>query len=299
MKFTLLTHELDLTSFNADFLLPIYEKFFNIEYFDESKTYDKQSTIIVNGLFRNSSWSEEFDGFKFIVDNLAELKQGTDSDHKLYLTCDKWFWYSESLWYLYLNYEKYVPKRTYKKLALMPMRLSKPNRNMLYDAVMPFLDDFIYSYVSKGITLPDDVIENGDVFQRNFNCSWYDNTCFSLVSESMITSNKMFVTEKTFKTFAHSHPFMVFGIPGTLNFLQTLGFETFSNMFDETYDSIDNNTTRLNAIVDNIKNFVKAPYDNLTLEKIAYNKNLFYNKELIEKKIVKEIIEPILEYAET
>lgn len=299
-KITLLSHESDLTSFNSDFLLPIYKKFFNIEFYDINKIYDKKSTIIVNGLFRSNEWSKHLDDFKFLIDNLAELKVDDDSENKKYLTCDKWFWIHEALWYIHLKYDTYVPNRTYEKTALMPMRLARYSRDILFRAVQPFLHDFIYSYVDKGIRLPNDKDnEWGDVEQRNFNSLWYDNTCFSLVSESKITSTEMFVTEKTFKTFAHSHPFMVFGIPGTLKFLQNLGFETYENMFDQRYDNITDYSERLNILVDNIKNFTKTPYDALTLQKIEHNKNLFYNRDLIESIIIKEIIEPILEYAET
>jgi len=115
----------------------------------------------------------------------------------------------------------------------------------------------------------------------------------------MVKSQNMFVTEKTFKTFGHQHPFIIFGIPRTLNFVQNLGFETFSNIFDETYDSEDNTNKRLQMIINNVKNFEKRPYDKETVDKIEHNKNLFYNSRLIEQRIIKEIIEPILEYAET
>lgn len=298
-KLTLLTHENDLTSFNADFLMPIYEKHFNIEFFDADKTYDKKNTIIINGLFRNSSWSSHLHDFKTVIDNLAEIKKDASTDNKLYLTCKNWFWYHESLWYSHLGFDNYVPNKTYEKLALMPMRLEHTHRKLLFNKVQPFLNDFIYSFVARGITLPEDLLDNNDVFQRNFNPKWYDSTYFSLVSETFVESNVMFVTEKTFKTFAYSHPSLIFGITGTLKFLQSLGFETYSNLFDESYDNKNNLIDRLNCICDNIKNFVKTPYDKLTLQKIEHNKNLFYNKQIVEQQIIKEIIEPIYEYAET
>lgn len=298
-KLTLLTHETDFTSFNAVFLEPIYEKYFNIEFFDADKTYDKKNTIVINGLFRNSSWSSNLFDYKIVIDNLAEIKKGTDTENKIYLTCKNWFWYSESLWYRHLGFDNYRPDKTYEKLALMPMRLAHLHRKLLYSKVQPFLNDFIYSFVARGITLPEDLIDNNDVFQRNFNPKWYDSTYFSLVSETLVESNTMFVTEKTFKPFAYSHPLLVFGIPGTLTFLQNIGFETYSNLFDESYDNKINIIDRLNCIYDNIKNFIKVPYDKLTLQKIEHNKNLFYNKQIIEQQIIKEIIEPIYEYAET
>lgn len=298
MKLTLLTHESDLTFFNSDFVLPILNKFFNVEYYDKTKKYDKSSTIVINGLFRDTSWAKDLLDFKVVVNNTAELRANSDSANKMYLTSAKYFWFSESLWYQWLGYDKFIPIRTYEKTALMPLRLARPARNDIFKAMTPFLDDFIYSYVAKGITLPDDLIENGDVVQRHFNPLWYNNTCFSMVSESCV-SGQMFVTEKTFKTFAHLHPFMVYGVPGTLKFVQELGFETFDNLFDESYDTEIDNQRRLRLLVENVKNFKKVPYDKLTLDKLDYNKNLFFNKELVEQMVINEVINPIIEYAET
>lgn len=303
MKYNILLSESDLNSFCSDWIIPVLQKHFTVIWHHENKPINKKDTIVVTtSLNAKNNWLQTFieDGYKILIDNLAELRSGDDTENIKYLTCDKWFWVNEALWYIHLKYDTYIPNRTYEKTALMPMRLARYSRDILFQAVQPFLHDFIYSYVDKGIRLPNDKDnEWGGVEQRNFNSLWYDNTCFSLVSESKITSTEMFVTEKTFKTFAHSHPFMVFGIPGTLKFLQNLGFETYENMFDQRYDNITDYRERLNILVDNIKNFTKTPYDALTLQKIEHNKNLFYNQDLIESIIIKEIVEPILEYAET
>jgi hypothetical protein len=120
-----------------------------------------------------------------------------------------------------------------------------------------------------------------------------------MVAESNIRTDIVDISEKTFKCFAHQHPFMVFGCPGTLNHVKNLGFATYDNMFDETYDNIIDYNKRLDIIYTNIINFEKKQYDQITLEKIMHNKNLFFNKSLVRQKIINEVVEPILEYAET
>jgi hypothetical protein len=95
------------------------------------------------------------------------------------------------------------------------------------------------------------------------------------------------------------HPFIVFGQPGVLNYLKTQGFETFENIFDESYDNEFNVDKRLNTIVNQVNNYSHKSYDLLTISKLKHNKELFFNQQFIKKRIIKEIVEPILEYAET
>jgi hypothetical protein len=107
------------------------------------------------------------------------------------------------------------------------------------------------------------------------------------------------ITEKTFKPIAFQHPYLLWAQPGVLKHLKSLGFETYENLFDESYDSIVDINQRLDIVVNNIKNFNKVSYDQLTLEKIKHNHNLFFNIELIRQRMINEIVTPILEWVET
>jgi hypothetical protein len=177
------------------------------------------------------------------------------------------------------------------------MRLAKKHRDSLLDKMTPLIDDFIFSYVQKGISLPNDIGQNSNDFQRYFNPSWYDDTYFSIVAETTI--DNLFVTEKTFKPITFSHPFLVYGQCGILNFLKQTGFETFENLFDEAYDEMADANIRLNMIYDNVLNFEKIKYDQLTLQKLQHNKNLFFDDVMVKEKIITEIINPIKEYWES
>jgi hypothetical protein len=91
---------------------------------------------------------------------------------------------------------------------------------------------------------------------------------------------------------------LVIGQPGLLALLRKMGFETYTNIFDEYYDSIQCFDTRLDAIVKNIDNFKIEPYDSETQRRIQHNHNHFFDQELVEDRILTEIIEPLLSYAE-
>jgi hypothetical protein len=98
---------------------------------------------------------------------------------------------------------------------------------------------------------------------------------------------------------AFYHPFMIFGQVGMLAELHNRGFETFENLFDESYDTTEDQATRLNIIINNLANFIPGEYDQLTQEKLKHNHNLFYNSAVVDKIFKEEIIDPLIEYAST
>jgi len=60
------------------------------------------------------------------------------------------------------------------------------------------------------------------------------------------------ITEKTVKNLYIGKPFVVMGGAGTLAKLRSFGFQTFSPWIDETYDTINNNYERFQAITQEI-----------------------------------------------
>ena len=237
----------------------------------------------------------------------------------------RWFWFNESLMYTcnsLCQYNNYVPNRTNNHLFLMPMRRSKQFRNTVREILTPFLDRAIYSYVeswSDPQNLPrytESSIER-IAPDRVFEPRWYDDTFFSVVVETAVDRQldmtceltgmrteafpcDVFVTEKTFKPIAFSHPFLICGMPGTLEFLQANGFETYSNLFDETYDSMPFFEDRLDVIYNNIADFsTDKYYDSLTAEKVLHNRNHFYDRTRIIELFNEDVIKPILEFNES
>lgn len=82
--------------------------------------------------------------------------------------------------------------------------------------------------------------------------TWTD-TYFSVVSETSANNTHAFITEKTVKPIYFYHPFIIWGNPYSLRYLREIGFKTFPEFFDETYDTVEDAGTRLSLILDNIK----------------------------------------------
>ena len=83
-----------------------------------------------------------------------------------------------------------------------------------------------------------------DAFPRNN----IQDTIINLVPETSQLEDMFFITEKTYKTIMFKHPMLLWANPGVLGHLQTLGYQTFDNIFDESYDIIDNVPTKYSAI---------------------------------------------------
>jgi hypothetical protein len=142
----------------------------------------------------------------------------------------------------------------------------------------------------------------------------YKNSLFSLVNETLFHHNVDYVsefspigglndipgrihcfpstfhTEKTWKTIRAKHPFIITSVPNTLNGLHELGYKTFHPYIDESYDTINDDETRLMAIMDeverlcnmtddetrkwlaNVQPICKFNYDLLRTKKLEFNR---------------------------
>jgi len=286
-KLQLVLSDKDYTSFNQPWIIDIAKDYFNIVYIEHNPSIDKNAIFVTNAL-NNKQWFSL--DHKLIIDNLWEVPK---IDHRgLVLTNKNWFWYNESLWYRSLGYNNYIPKPNFAYKAFMPINIPRPWRQNIIDKLDTRLDTFLWSYNSS---LVGDIDRNHLLWQRYFNPDWYDLCEFSFVVESNLQAVE-FVTEKTFKPIAFNHPFIVYGSCGTLEFLKRNGFETFDNMFDETYDYETNSLSRLDKLIKNVDLYNGR--DNKVQERLDHNRNHFFNKDLVTKKIYNEIIVTILEYAE-
>jgi len=306
----------------------ILERYFEVKEYCNDQQYDPVSTLVVAPMRDAEEWTHRLhkQGFRIVIDNLWEAtdryqafqcNQQWDVARTHIMQTPNWFWYFESLSLAAQRFQ-YTPAPTYQHLALMPMRRETHHRTRLYDAMQPWLHDCYWSYLAKEHHyLPNDQDINDASAQRYVNIDWYNHTCFSVVAEtyddnviyqqfdelSMRYQGPWpFVTEKTFKPIQYQHPFMVYGQRNILKFLHDLGFETFENLFDESYDTVRSShpnvpqDNKLKIIMNNIKNFEKKPRDLLTQQKIQHNHNHFNNMSLVESRVIKEIIDPLLEF---
>jgi hypothetical protein len=70
-----------------------------------------------------------------------------------------------------------------------------------------------------------------------------------VVTETVFYYNKLQLTEKIFKPIVSKQPFMLLAAPGNLAYLRSYGFKTFDGIIDESYDLIQDNDARTEAVV--------------------------------------------------
>jgi hypothetical protein len=236
-------------------------------------------------------------GKKIVIDRLWEPSLRTKDPYGCYVLQNwNWFWYYESLWYRDLGYDQYQPKPQWC--------YRRKSRDYVVQYLNTNLDRFLWSYQENGKHLPHGGDYEDWSSQRLFQPAWYNTTAISLVMETAAesTGNTVpLISEKTFKPIAFFHPFVVCGDWQSLVHLRNLGFETFENLFDETYDSIKFWKQRCEAAVDQCLAFDSESntYDVLTQKKLRHNHEHFFDQSLVTKKITTEILEPLRHYAET
>lgn len=104
-----------------------------------------------------------------------------------------------------------------------------------------------------------------------------------VVLETLFDDTRWHLTEKALRPIACGKPFILAATPGSLQYLQNYGFETFSGLIDESYDLITNSRERLDAVIQEMKRIAGLDTDAkqvlyTKLHEIAQrNKQRFFN----------------------
>ena len=132
-------------------------------------------------------------------------------------------------------------------------------------------------------------------------------TTMSLVCESSVGAvpgetpvtapSGVFVSEKSLKPMAMQHPFIVIATPGTLAEIQSFGFETFPELWDESYDSIVDFDQRLNVIIQQVQQFDPAQLNQpIVQQKLEHNQHRIFDPAVTRKLRQQQVLDPILEF---
>jgi hypothetical protein len=286
---------------------------------DPANTYNPHEHVLIVPANNLDLWWRPLvdQGFKLIIENAAETPEFINlrwipvSDPRklahrpiprsaLIIQSPTFFWLNTALYLKKLGRDNYIPNPTREYLALLPVAREKPHRTELLTAMADLLDRCIWSRKELGRGLPNDGAALPDIhWSARCNREWYDQTCFTLVAESMIDNAWPFLTEKTYKPLGMHHPFMIVGDRGSLHQLRALGFETWGNLWDESYDDLESPSERIRCVVENARLYDCAPLDAITVEKLQHNHAWFFNHQRHMEIFRSELLDPILEYANT
>ena len=125
----------------------------------------------------------------------------------------------------------------------------------------------------------------------------YNNLIF-IVTETLVqgSTDDLFLTEKTFKPISLQMPFIVIGQSGTLSRLKELGYKTFGDFWDESYDQVLDPLLRMNKICNLVEDLSKLTTEELKSIVINTEDILKHNINLLKSsKPELNIINTILE----
>jgi hypothetical protein len=238
------------------------------------------------------------------------------------VTIPVWYWLIEAKGWRDYKLDSWEIHRDYRYKFFMQMNRRDDARDFLFDCLKKQDQTVLglVSYRSRGIKIPDDVdCTSWEVnWQRWIYKRWVENSPFTLVPETYVDDempfhdeNHVLLTPKTdvlhsekiFKPIAYQHPFLLAGVQGSLRALRSHGFETFPEIFDESYDDDTNWQSRITRIVDNVVNFQWDFFHRSTVvdlpivqEKIKHNHARFFDEQVINDMARRYLIEPFLKW---
>lgn len=117
---------------------------------------------------------------------------------------------------------------------------------------------------------------------------------WNIVTETVFYYDKLHLTEKIFKPIVSKQPFMLIAAPGNLEYLRSYGFKTFEGIIDESYDNIQDNDQRIDAVAEQLRWYCNLSKEEKSrvIERLApivdYNFHHFYGafKHVITKELL-------------
>ena len=176
------------------------------------------------------------------------------------------------------------------------------------DGYGKLVDEYAKTEMIKKVPLVlDKTMEQVDANDRPVDINHIKNSYFNIITESYMYNKSLpqshktifEMSEKTYKALI-CQPFIHLGSYGVLKYMRSMGYKTFPELFDESYDDIINHTDRLLAVVDSIEKVCKMDekkfhdiYCKEVIPKVIHNRELVASKKIKENiwsKFIKELL---------
>jgi hypothetical protein len=149
----------------------------------------------------------------------------------------------------------------------------------------PGLEDQVRHFVNQGAVTCDTL----DPVQQNSHwtliAEHFDDTYCHIILETLYDAEQSggaFLTEKTFKPIRHAQPFIVFGTVDSLSTLRKLGYKTFDNLLNNSYDAEINNTERFKKTLNSLEKLNQQDLHDFYIscrDQIIHNQELFLSSK--------------------
>jgi hypothetical protein len=90
-------------------------------------------------------------------------------------------------------------------------------------------------------------------YSADFEIEDYESTDIEVVLETLFDDGRLHLTEKSLRPIACGQPFILAATHGSLKYLRSYGFKTFGDIWDESYDLVEDPAERLIQIAELMK----------------------------------------------
>jgi hypothetical protein len=214
-------------------------------------------------------------------------------------------WFGDATWFWYYMREKHKGQEfkcdhSYKPYEYLYLNKQiRDHRLQLWYALnkRKLMDDSLRSFIGlpepvrldADYELPDVDPNNYPIYGRDQDIyiKPYEHTACSLISETN-NNDKIFITEKLWKPILCQQFFIVHGNYLYLQKLREMGFRTFGQYFDESYDLETDPVRRIEKIVELIESLKKFNWKDAYLSSQdlrKHNYDLFWNNDTYQKQV--------------
>lgn len=131
----------------------------------------------------------------------------------------------------------------------------------------------------KPMRILDEVVNFNQLKGFSFADNHYLHSWFSIVSETDFSNTALFMSEKVWKPMVYLQPFVIWGSPGTLQYLNDRGYRTFHNIFDESYDLELDPEVRMKKIIKEIERFCSFSFNEKSQKLRSIEQILVHNRQ--------------------
>jgi len=155
-----------------------------------------------------------------------------------------------------------------------------------------YLDPELIPYKDDVMSIPDLYLDTREmhinqVVLTDSTDQYYLDTYFSIVSETNFYKDHgpgLFLSEKVFKPVSRRHPFLVLARPHTIKKFVELGYRSFSEIIDESYDSEFDDRKRMKMVLEETKRLCNLSADELSHFLTVANGITLHNYMLLRNK---------------
>jgi hypothetical protein len=106
---------------------------------------------------------------------------------------------------------------------------------------------------------------------------FFQDAYYNVIVETHI--NNLFLTEKTFKPILNLQPFVIVGAARSLRLLRELGYKTFGDYIDESYDNIEDPEQRLKQCLHTVEQISRMSHSEHMVDQHDMRKILLHNQQ--------------------